>query len=131
MARTPAWLGDPYQADVALYSQIRRWFELIILEQDPTTLVGPAAVMKNYHTLGRALKLFWPELVATIVGVGFLIALLFLINVGAAGWAKTLSAILAAIVGSDTRNAWAMSGVGTPHSSRSVSATLAGTDRTG
>jgi len=97
VARTPAWLGDPYQADLALYSQIRRWFELIILGQDPTTLVGPAAVMKNYHTLGRALKLFWPELVATIVGAGFLVVLLFLINVGAAGWAKTLSAILAAI----------------------------------
>jgi len=53
--------------------------------------------MKNYHTLGRALKLFWPELVAPIVGIGFLITLLFLINVGAAGWAKTLSAILAAV----------------------------------
>jgi hypothetical protein len=97
VARTPAWLGDPRQADLALYSQIRRWFELIILGQDPTTLIGPAAVMKNYHTLGRALKLFWPELVATIVGLGFLITLLFLINVGAAGWAKTLSAILAAV----------------------------------
>jgi hypothetical protein len=97
VARTPDWLGDPHRADLALYSQIRRWFELIILEQDPTTLVGPAAVMKNYHTLGRALKLFWPELVATIVGVGFLVTLLFLFNVGAAGWAKTLSAILAVV----------------------------------
>jgi hypothetical protein len=95
VVRTPAWLGDPYQADLALYGQIRRWFELIVLEQDPTTLVAPAAVMKNYHTLSRAVKLFWPELVATIVGVGFLVTLLFLFNVGAAGWAKTLSAILA------------------------------------
>jgi hypothetical protein len=97
VVRSPDWLGDPYRADLALYSQIRRWFELIILEQDPTTLVGPAAVMKNYHTLGRALKLFWPELVATIVGVAFLVTLLFLFNVGAAGWAKTLSAILAVV----------------------------------
>ena len=32
---------------------------------------------------------------ATTVGVGFLVTLLFLFNVGAAGWAKTLSAILA------------------------------------
>lgn len=97
VVRTPAWFGDPHQADLALYSQIRRWFELIILGQDPTTLIGPAAVMRNYHTLGRALKLFWPELVATIVGLCFLITLLLLINVGAAGWAKTLSAILAAV----------------------------------
>ena len=53
--------------------------------------------MKDYHTLGRALKLFWPELLATIAGLGFLITLLFLINVGSAGWAKTLSALLAAV----------------------------------
>jgi hypothetical protein len=24
VVRTPAWLGDPYQADLALYGQIRR-----------------------------------------------------------------------------------------------------------
>ena len=97
VVKAPPWLGDPRQADLALYSQIRRWFELIILSQDPTTLIGPAAVMKDYHTLRRALNLFWPELLATIVGFGFLIALLFLISAGAAGWAKTLSAILAAV----------------------------------
>ena len=97
VARTPAWLGDPRQADLALYSQIRRWWELVILGQDPTTMIPPAAIVKDYHTLGRVLKLFWPELLATIAGFGFLITLLFLINVGAAGWAKTLSAILAAV----------------------------------
>jgi hypothetical protein len=31
----PAWMGDPEQAGPALYSQIRRWYELIILGQDP------------------------------------------------------------------------------------------------
>ena len=51
VARTPDWLGDPHQADLALYSQIRRWYELIILGQDPTTLIGPAAVMRNYRTV--------------------------------------------------------------------------------
>ena len=98
MARNSAWRGDPHQADLALYNQIRRWYELIILGQDPTTLIGPAAVMRNYRTLSRAFQLFWPELVATIVGLGFLAALLFLINVGgAAAWLKTLTGILAAI----------------------------------
>src|SRR5580700_10778094 len=98
VARNSAWRGDPYQADLALYLQIRRWYELIILGQDPTTLIGPAAVMKNYRTLGRAFQLFWPQLVATIVGLGFLVALLFLVNVGgAAAWVKTLAGILAAV----------------------------------
>jgi hypothetical protein len=98
VARTPSWLGDPQHAEQALYSQIRRWFELVILGQDPTTLIRPAAGLKNFKTLQRALRLFGPELAATAVGLGFLVALLFLVNVGgAAAWVKTLSGILAAV----------------------------------
>jgi hypothetical protein len=98
VARTPDWLGDPQQAGQALYSQIRRWYELIILGQDPTTLIRPAAGLKNFKTLKRALRLFGPEVAATVVGLGFLVVLLFLINVGsAAAWAKTLSGILAVV----------------------------------
>jgi hypothetical protein len=82
----------------ALYSQIRRWYELIVLGQDPTTLIGPAAVMRNYRTLARAFQLFWPQLLATVFGVSALITLLFLVNVdGATAWEKTLSGVLAAV----------------------------------
>jgi hypothetical protein len=95
---TPAWFGQTDRADVALYSQIRRWYELIILGQDPTTLIGPAAVMRNYRTLGRAFRLFWPELLATVAGLASLVTLLVLVNTsGSAAWAKTLSGILAAV----------------------------------
>jgi hypothetical protein len=95
---TPAWRGPPEEAAQALYAQIRRWYELIVLGQDPTTLIGPAAVMRNYRTLARAFQLFWPELIATVFGLGALITLLFLVNVGgAAAWAKTLSGVLAAV----------------------------------
>jgi hypothetical protein len=95
---TPGWLGDGQRTGQALYSQIRRWYELIVLGQDPTTLIGPAAVMRNYRTLARAFQLFWPELVATVFGLGALITLLFLVNVGgAAAWEKTLSGVLAAV----------------------------------
>src|SRR5580693_329127 len=95
---TPGWLGDAQQSGQALYSQIRRWYELIVLGQDPTTLIGPAAVMRNYRTLARAFQLFWPELVATVFGLGALITLLFLVNVdGATAWEKTLSGVLAAV----------------------------------
>jgi len=95
---TPGWLGDAQRTGQALYSQIRRWYELIVLGQDPTTLIGPAAVMRNYRTLTRAFQLFWPELVATVFGLGALITLLFLVNVGGAtAWEKTLSGVLAAV----------------------------------
>jgi hypothetical protein len=95
---TPAWRGPADQAAVALYNQIRRWYELIVLRQDPTTLIGPAAVMRNYRTLGRIFQLFWPELAATVFGLGALIALLFLVHVpGVTSWEKTLSGVLAAV----------------------------------
>jgi hypothetical protein len=95
---TPDWMGDATRTSQALYTQIRRWYELIVLGQDPTTLIGPAAVMRNYRTLTRAIQLFWPELIATAFGLGALITLLFLVNVGgAAAWAKTLSGVLAAV----------------------------------
>jgi hypothetical protein len=96
VAKTPAWLGDPRDARQALYRQIRRWFELLILGQDPTTLVKPTAVMRDYRTLGRAMQIFWPQLVATAIGLGFLVTLLVLVNLGSgASWAKTASGILA------------------------------------
>ena len=93
---TPAWLGHPDQARAALYSQIRRWYELIILGQDPTTLIAPAAFIRDYRLLARAVKIFWPELAATLFGLAALVTLLFLVNVPAASsWAKTLSGVLA------------------------------------
>ena len=99
---TPAWLapanGPGDRAQAALYLQIRRWYELIVLGQDPTTLIGPAAVMRNYRTLWRAVQLFWPELLATVLGLASLVALLILVRTnGAAAWAKALSGLLAAI----------------------------------
>jgi hypothetical protein len=95
---TPTWLGYPDEAAAALFSQIRRWYELIILGQDPTTLIRPAAFIRNYRMLIRALQIFWPELAAIVVGLASLITLLFLVTRGgAAAWAKTLSAVLAAV----------------------------------
>lgn len=98
VARTPDWLGDVQQADQALYSQIRRWYELIVLGQDPTTLIGPAAIMKNYRTVSRAFRLFWPQLLAAVIGLGFLVVLLLLVSADVGtSWEKTLSGILAAV----------------------------------
>jgi hypothetical protein len=98
VVKTPAWLGDRDDASQALYRQIRRWFELLVLGQDPTTLVGPSVVMKDYRTMGRAFRIFWPQLAASVIGLGFLVTLLVLVNVGTgATWAKTLSGILALV----------------------------------
>ncbi|HEY6276226.1 MAG TPA: hypothetical protein VIX86_07825 [Streptosporangiaceae bacterium] len=97
VAVTPAWRGDVHEAAEALYHQIRRWYELIVLGQDPTTLISPSAFMTNIPTLRRAVRLFWPQLMATVIGLGFLATLLVLLGIGnTSSWAKTVSGIVAA-----------------------------------
>lgn len=92
-----AWRGDGQVANDALYQQIRRWYELLVLGQDPTTLIKPNGLISSYRTFGRAIRLFWPQLVATFIGLGFLVTLLVLLGVGGgSAWEKTLSGILAA-----------------------------------
>jgi hypothetical protein len=97
VAKTPAWRAGATAADQALYRQIRRWYELIILGQDPTTLIKPGAILKDYRTLGRALRLFWPQLAAVVVGLAALVTLLVLLGVGGSAWQKTLSGLAAAV----------------------------------
>jgi len=98
VAQTPEWRGAGPDAQAALYLQTRRWFELIVLGQDPTTLIKPYQLMTNYRTVLRAFGLFLPQLVATILGLGFLGILLFLLsNNSKVAWAQTLTGILAAV----------------------------------
>ena len=102
VATMPKWRGDALAAVLTteqdLYRQIRRWYELIILGQDPTTLIKPLDVIKNYRTVGRALRFFWPQLIGTIIGLGALGALLALLSLGiGTSWERSLSGLLAAV----------------------------------
>jgi hypothetical protein len=102
VAKTPGWRGEDQDAldaaQQALYRQTRRWYELIVLAQDPTTLIKPYQLMTNYRTVLRAIGLFLPQLVATIAGLGFLGVLLFLLsNNSKVAWAQTLTGVLAAV----------------------------------
>jgi hypothetical protein len=76
VAADPAWRNH---AEDHLYLQIRRWYELLIMRQDPTTLVQPYALIRNFRMVTRALRIFWPELIGTTVAAaalsGFAVAL--------------------------------------------------------
>jgi hypothetical protein len=88
---------DKSRAQEALRNQTRRWYELIVLGQDSTTLIKPYDAIRNYRTLGQAIRQFWPQVAITVLGLGFLAAFLILLTVGGAnGLAKTLSGISAA-----------------------------------
>ncbi len=96
VAKTPDWRAVP-KADAALYQQSRRWYELLILGQDPTTMIKPGAILKDYRAILRTLRLFWPQLAATVVGLAFLVVLLVLLGVGGSTWLKTLSGVVAGV----------------------------------
>jgi hypothetical protein len=56
----------------ALYQQIRRWYELVIMGQDPTTLVQPYKLIKNPRMVIRTLRTFWSELLAAALAAAAL-----------------------------------------------------------
>lgn len=91
----PNWRGRP-DAVSKLYLQIRRWYELIILGQDPATVIAPFATLKGYRTAVRAVRIFWPQLVGTLLSLGAVGAAGLLM---AAGGSTPLGKSLIAAVG--------------------------------
>ena len=59
-AVAPTWQKA---ADPELYRQIRRWYELIVMKQDPTTLIKPYQMLRDPRLVWRAARLFWSQLV--------------------------------------------------------------------
>ncbi len=67
-----------------LRRQIRRWYELLVLGQDPTTLIKPYALLRNYRVLLQAVRIFWGPLALAALGVGALAVLVALLGTGTA-----------------------------------------------
>jgi hypothetical protein len=77
----------------ALYQQIRRWYGLTIVAEDPTTLIGPYALLRNFRMVARVLRAFWIQIVLTGLGAAALIALADLLaSPRGTSWAKGLLA---------------------------------------
>jgi uncharacterized membrane protein YeiB len=89
------WRKDA--ANPALYNQIRRWYELVILGQDPTTLIKPGDILLDYRTIRRTLRWFAPSLLLLLLGMAALGALIFYLSVGGSTSLKTVFASLATV----------------------------------
>jgi len=61
VARDEHWLSSP-DLRATLYEQVRRWCQLVVLGQDPTTMVRPYAKLTGLRGIGRAARLFRPQL---------------------------------------------------------------------
>lgn len=76
------WSRDPGMRN-ALYEQTRRWYQLLILGQDPTTLIRPYARLRSPTNLVRAARIFWPQIALALVSIALVTA--FFTVVGSAG----------------------------------------------
>jgi hypothetical protein len=75
VASDPQWRAG---AEGLLYQQLRRWYELLILGQDPSTLIKPYTVIQNWHAPLRALRALWIQVVTAAVSLALVIALITL-----------------------------------------------------
>jgi hypothetical protein len=92
VAADQKWRGSE-GAVADLYRQIRRWYELTIVAEDPTTLIGPYALLRNFRMVARVLRAFWIQFVLTGLGAAALIAFADLLaSPQGTAWAKGLLA---------------------------------------
>jgi hypothetical protein len=94
VVKEEGWRKQPTAVD-DLYTQTRRWYELILLGQDPSTLIKPFALVRNARATLRAARLFLPQLVGGTLGVAALAWFVWLAAVG--GGTSASKAILASL----------------------------------
>lgn len=82
VAADPHWARDPAMRD-NLYEQARRWYQLLVLGQDPTTLIRPYARLRHPTNVIRAARIFWPQIALALVSVALVTA--YFSVVGSAG----------------------------------------------
>jgi len=76
----PAWLNAA-DAVRQLYLQVRRWYGLLVLDQNPQTLIQPGAFLRNWRTTLRAVRVFLPQLLVGFVSFAALAGLVALLAV--------------------------------------------------
>ncbi|MDO9454872.1 hypothetical protein [Nocardioides sp.] len=76
----------------SLYDQSRSWYQLVVLRQDPTTLVPPYAKLSGLRGAGRALRQFGPQTGLAVVALGLLTAFFGLLGRDFPGVASSLLA---------------------------------------
>src|SRR5215472_17312527 len=97
---------NPY-CPPAVAGTLRRWYELLVLGQDPSTLIRPYALLKNWHATVHALRALRVQLVTAAISLVLVIAVIALISNGSAN--ALLKALLGVVgvVGLSAATVWA------------------------
>jgi len=82
VAASPDWRNEA-SAYPLLYQQVRRWYGLILLKQNPTTLLKPNQLLKDFRLVWRAFRLFWPQLLLAALAAAALAGFAYLLSTSA------------------------------------------------
>ena len=89
VADDPAWAGTADLRD-RLYEQVRRWYQLLLLRQDPTTLVRPYAKLSSPHGIRRALRLYRPQILIGFAALALIVIFFVVRDRFGSGWIPSL-----------------------------------------
>ncbi len=92
VADDPSWSRAPGLRD-ALYEQVRRWYQLLVLDQDPTTLVKPYAKLNSPTGFFRFMRLYRLQIIIGIVAL-LLISAFFAFRGQATGWLPSIFGVI-------------------------------------
>jgi hypothetical protein len=90
---TSGWWQQP-SSHADLYAQTRRWYELLVIGQDPTTLIKPFGMLRNLRTVWAAVRLFLPQLVLGALSIAGLFGF---VAVSGTSLGKTFGVTLGAV----------------------------------
>jgi hypothetical protein len=74
VAQDAGWRSQP-DAVPKLRDQIHRWYELLVLRQDPKSLVRPYALLKDYRVVFKTIRIYWQQVLTGALAIGALAAL--------------------------------------------------------
>jgi hypothetical protein len=95
VAADQQWRQD---AEDDLFQQLRRWQGLLILGQDPSTLIKPYTLVKNWRATLHVLRALWVQLVTAAISLVLVIAVITLIAEGSSTpFVKSLLGVLGAV----------------------------------
>jgi hypothetical protein len=91
VAADEIWSHDP-RMPALLYDQVRQWYQLLILGQDPTTLIRPYARLTNTRYLVRAARTFWPQAILAVIALGLVAAFFAVTDLKGTTWVSPVLA---------------------------------------
>jgi hypothetical protein len=90
VARNEGW-REQENAQQDLYDQTRRWYELLVIGQDATTLVKPFAFLRNVRGAVSSARAFLPQLLLGFVSIAVLFGIVAAANTS---WGKAAGAAI-------------------------------------